>query len=135
MAVMTVIGRFTKDPELKQSAANPDVYFLPFSLAENFGYKDNSGVNFWECIAFGETAQHMIKAKVQKGSLIMMTCEVKQKEYKTKDDTQVKTLDCTVLSWSYIPGTKEKTTGSVNNPEAPAGEYDDIPTPGDDDDF
>ena len=61
-------GRVTADLELKTSQNGKNTKYVQFGFAVNKGYGENSHANFYSCVAYGETAQRMIDAKVKKGS-------------------------------------------------------------------
>jgi len=107
MTTIKTIGRITKDFELKKSERSGCVY-ANFTLAANDGFGDNQTTMFFECTAFGADAERMIKAKVQKGSLIEVVGKFSTSEYERRDGGTGHSLKITVLAWGYIPGAGSK---------------------------
>lgn len=66
---ISLLGRLTKDPELKKSSS--DLLFCNFSLAVNkIGKKDEA--DFFNCVAFGKTAE-LIEKYCKKGNQLAVT--------------------------------------------------------------
>lgn len=66
---INLLGRLTKDPELKKSSS--DLLFCNFSLAVNkIGKKDEA--DFFNCVAFGKTAE-LIEKYCKKGNQLAVT--------------------------------------------------------------
>jgi single-strand DNA-binding protein len=51
----SIIGRLGRDPELTQTASG--VSLCKFSVAQDFGYGENKKTFWWNCVAFGKTAE------------------------------------------------------------------------------
>lgn len=63
-----LVGRITKDPELKQT--NSNIPYVQFTLAVNRSYKNANGerqADFISCVAWRQTAE-LIAKHVSKGT-------------------------------------------------------------------
>lgn len=65
---ITLVGRLTKDPELKQTGNDKTV--CPFSIAVDKNDKSEDA-NFFDCVAWNKTAEFMSKY-LKKGTLVLV---------------------------------------------------------------
>ena len=98
-----LVGRTTKDLELKHSSN--DKPFMKFTLAVNrtFGEKET---DFIQCIVFGKQAENMAKF-VSKGNLIGIEGRIQTGSYDDKEGKRVYTTDVVCDNVQYLE-TKEK---------------------------
>ena len=68
--VVTLIGRLTRDPELRQTASGTPV--CNFSVAVDNGYGDNKKTDFINCVAWKGTAEFVSKY-FTKGQMIALS--------------------------------------------------------------
>ena len=85
MNVVILIGRLTKDPEIRYSQGAPQTCISRFSIAVNRRFKreGDSDADFFDCTAFGKTAEFMEKY-LHKGTTTLVpdtTVRVCQKNY------------------------------------------------------
>jgi len=117
MLNVTGIGRVTADLEPKKSEKGTE--YIRFNFAVNKGYGDNQKTVFVKCILYGEQqVQRMVKAGVQKGSLISINGDLDLEEYEKKDKTKDKSLKVTVYDWNYVPSSgkpKDEAAASETN--------------------
>lgn len=119
---VALVGRVTKDVELKTSAGGTK--YVQFSLAVNKGYGEQQHPNFYQCSLFEEAAERIIKAKVKKGSLITVIGDLDVQDYQNPTTNQLATfLKVKVYDWDYIPtGRKNTADGTDNVPFESEGE-------------
>lgn len=86
---VNLIGRLTKDVELKQIAIGQ--WVASFSLAVNRKWKqeneEKSDVTFLDIVAWGKTAENVSKY-CKKGSLVFITGRLKQESWEDKTTGQ-----------------------------------------------
>ena len=86
---VVLVGRLTKDPELRYSSSNiPMVYF---TIAVNRTFADQSGqrqADFISCVAFRKQAEN-VKNYVQKGSLVGVDGRLQSRSYENKEGQRV----------------------------------------------
>lgn len=89
MNKVILIGRITKDLELKYTQSN--IAFTKFTLAVNrtFGEKET---DFIQCIAWKKSAENTVKY-CHKGSLIGVEGRIQTGSYDNKDGVRVYTTD------------------------------------------
>jgi single-strand DNA-binding protein len=87
-----VVGRLTKNPELRKSAAGNS--FATFTVAvDNRGKPgEPKTASFINCIAFGNTADNLAKY-TRKGSLVGVEGRLQQRNYETKDGRKGSALE------------------------------------------
>ena len=86
---VVLVGRLTKDPELRYSSSNiPMVYF---TIAVNRTFADQSGqrqADFISCVAFRKQAENMARF-LGRGSLIGVEGRIQTRNYQGKDGNTV----------------------------------------------
>lgn len=139
MNSVNVIGRLTKDPELRFAAGNGNA-FCRFTVAVPRKYNKDE-TDFINCIAFGKTAE-TISQYITKGRQIGVHGEWRTGSYDAQDGTKRYTNDLAVSDFTFIGGNNDG--GNSNNSgyenssgydgKTGSGNYDDI-TPVDDGDM
>ena len=95
MNKVILIGRITKDPEIKKT---PNTSILNFNLAVNRDYKDAQGqtqADFIGCVAYNKQADFM-SSYCHKGDKILVDGRITTGSYKKADGTTIYTCDVTV---------------------------------------
>ena len=106
-----LIGRLTKDPELK---------FLPgsgkancrFTIAVNREYKKDE-TDFINCVAWGKTAE-TISQYMTKGRQIAVSGSIRTGSFDKQDGTKVYTTDINVDHFEFVGGKNEGQAPSNN---------------------
>lgn len=81
---VTIIGRLTKDPELKSTTANP---CCNFSIANNKSFKKQGDteytnqVSYFNCTAWGKYPGEVIAKHYKKGDRIGIEGRIQQRSY------------------------------------------------------
>lgn len=84
MNKVIIHGRITRDPEVK--ATNGGSMVCKFTVAENQRF-DREKTNWHDCEAWGKTGEFVTKY-FHKGSEILVSGELRQREYEAKDGTK-----------------------------------------------
>lgn len=113
-----LIGRVTADIEL-QTSENGNKYVC-FNVAVNKGYGENAHTLFPQCFAFGEEAEHIIRKKVRKGSLVYIIGDQDLVEFQKRDMTMDKNNKIIVHYLDYLSIGKPKEDGQSDAPVPPA---------------
>jgi single-strand DNA-binding protein len=87
-----LVGRLTKNPELRKSASGNS--FASFTVAVDNRTKPGEAktASFINCVAFGNTADNLAKY-TRKGSLVGVEGRLQQSNYETKDGRKGSSLD------------------------------------------
>lgn len=99
MNKVVLIGRLTKDPELRFAAGSGNAVSR-FSVAVTRQFKKEE-TDFINCVAFGKTAE-TISQYLTKGSQLALTGSIRTGSYDAKDGTKRYTTDVAVDSFEFI---------------------------------
>lgn len=82
----TIHGRLTRDPEIRKfvTQAGEDGQVVNFTVASSNRYGAKTESSFYPCYVFGKRAE-VIEKFFKKGSEIVVTGNLEQEEYQTKD--------------------------------------------------
>ena len=108
----TLVGRLTKDPEIRYSQGEKATATERFSVAVNRRFKNAEGnydADFINCVAFGKTAEFLEKY-FKKGMAIGLTGHIQTGSYTNKDGQKVYTTDVIVEETEFV----ESKNASVN---------------------
>ena len=111
---VVLVGRLTKDPELKQTSSG--IYFSNFTLAVNRSFKNDSGeteADFINCIVWRNQAENLCKY-MKKGSLIGVEGRIQTRSYETEEGMRYIT-EVVANSITFLESKNEKTDNSFQN--------------------
>ena len=106
MNKVILIGRLTKDPELRY-AAGSGTAVCRFTVAINRQFKKDE-TDFINCVAFGKTAE-FIEKYFKQGSKAVVAGRIQTGSYTNKDGNKVYTTDVVVEEIDFA-GAKGETT-------------------------
>lgn len=127
MNKVILIGRLTKDPELRFTAGS-GMAVSRFTVAVNRQFKKDE-TDFINCVAFGKTAE-TIYQYLTKGRQIAVIGSIRTGSYDAQDGTKRYTTDVAVESFEFV-GSNGQASTQGNSSDDAFGAYDDI-TPVDD---
>ncbi|MGU8529901.1 single-stranded DNA-binding protein [Clostridium perfringens] len=136
MNKVILIGRLTKDPELRFTAIKGTAVSR-FTLAVNRSYKNEAGeyeADFISCIAYGKTGEN-IAQYMTKGRQLAISGNIRTGSYEAQDGTRRYTTDVVVEGFNFIDYSKRENDfgGAFNTPDNSFSSNDDM-TPIDDGD-
>lgn len=99
-----LVGRFTRDPELKFTPTNTPI--ANFSIANNRTYAGQNSekkeqVSFFNCIAWGKTGQ-IISQYFKKGQRIIIEGRLQQRSWDDKDGNKRSTVEIVVENFQFL---------------------------------
>ena len=109
MNIVTLIGRTTKDLELKQTSTGK--FVCAFTLAVNKDYKNADGkqeADFIDCVAFENRAETISKY-VHKGDKLAITGRINTRTYTRQDGSNAKVFEILVSGFEFLESKKEVT--------------------------
>ena len=77
-----LMGRLTKDPELRRTGNQTPV--CPFSIAVDNGYGENKHTDFINCVAWNKTAEFVSKYFTT-GKMIIVIGRISTRSWETQD--------------------------------------------------
>lgn len=94
MNKVVIVGRLTRDPDVRRSNTTDQTAIARFTLAVDRKYKRNGepDADFISCVAFGKTAEFCEKY-FSKGAKIGACGRIQTGSYKDKDNKTVYTTD------------------------------------------
>lgn len=123
MNSVNLIGRLTKDPELRFTAGSGNA-LCRFTLAVNRTFKKDEA-DFINCIAFGKTAE-TISQYVTKGRQIGVTGEIRTGSYDAQDGTKRYTTDVVVNNFTFVGSNNDNNNSNNNSNHENSYNYDDV---------
>ena len=99
---VVLVGRLTKDPELRYSSSN--IPMLYFSVAVNRTFTDQNGqrqADFINCVAFRKQAENMARF-LGRGSLISVEGRIQTRNYPGKDGNTVYVTEVVAESVQFL---------------------------------
>jgi len=102
MNSVTLLGRFTQDPEIRYMNNEDQTAYCNFTIAVNRDY-DREKADFIRCKAFGKTAE-IIGDYLHKGDPILVSGSWETGSYENKDGDTVYTNDCRVNRFDFVGG-------------------------------
>lgn len=118
---VSLIGRLTKDPELKTTQSGLPV--CRFTVAVDRTYSKDQ-TDFINCIAWRKTAE-FISSYFSKGQRIALTGSIQTGSYTDKDGKTVYTTDINVNNVEFCERRKKSDSDSNNSVEAEEMPFDD----------
>ena len=103
---VVLLGRLTKDPELKY-AAGSGTAVCRFTVAINRQFKKDE-TDFINCVAFGKTGE-TITQYLTKGRQIAVTGSIRTGSYDAQDGTKRYTTDVIVETFEFVESKKKET--------------------------
>ena len=102
MNTVALIGRLTKDPEVKYTAGENPTAVARFSIAVNDGYGENERTSFINIVAFGKQAENCERF-LSKGRQVGITGRIQTGSYE-KDGRTVYTTDVIASRVEFLGG-------------------------------
>lgn len=113
MNKVILMGRLTKDPDVRYSQANPPVAVARYSLAVNRRFKKQGEqeADFINCVAFGKAAEFVEKF-LKKGMQISIVGRIQTGSYTDKDGKKIYTTDVVAEEHYFAESKKDSQTSS-----------------------
>lgn len=114
---VTLVGRITKDPELKSS--NNNTQFVGFTIAVNRTYTNQQGersADFINCVAFNKQAENLARY-VKKGGLIAIDGRLQTSNYLDQTGVNRTRVDvvCDTITYLSSPQNNNNNGGFYND--------------------
>ena len=104
MNKVQLVGRLTRDPEIRYSQGENATATARFSVAVNRRFKNSEGnydADFINCVAFGKSAE-FVEKYFKKGMAIGLTGRIQTGSYTNKDGQKVYTTDVVVEETEFV---------------------------------
>ena len=135
MNKIILVGRLTKDPEIRSTSAGFSTASFTVAVNRNFKNKEgNYDADFLPCVAFRNQADFISKF-FKKGNMICLDGRVQTRSYDAQDGTKRYVTEVVVENVEFVGGKNEGSSNTNNSyvdapSEAPIDEMPeyDIPT-------
>ena len=114
MNKVILMGRLTRDPEVRYSQGDASTAVARFSIAVDRRFKrdgDEQTADFINCVAFGRTAEFLERFG-RKGTKFVVEGRIQTGSYTNKDGQRVYTTDVVVENIEFA---ESKASGEGNN--------------------
>lgn len=117
---ITIMGRMTRDPELRRTNSGKPVASFTVAVDRDFSKGDQKETDFIDCVAWQNTAEFVSKY-FAKGSMIVVSGRLQIREWTDKNGNKRRTAEVVVVSVYFGDSKKQDThTGFVPNDSVPA---------------
>lgn len=122
---VVLVGRITKDPELRYTPS--DVAVATFSLAVNRNFKDANGereTDFINCVIWRQQAENLANW-AKKGALIGITGRIQTRSYENQQGQRVYVTEVVAENFQMLESRAAREDGNANqgNNNGYAGPY------------
>ena len=122
MNSVELIGRLTRDPEVRYSQGENAMAIARFTLAVDRRFRrDDASTDFIGCVAFGRNAE-FIEKYFRQGTKALITGRIQTGSYTNKDGNKVYTTDVVVEEQEFAESKSA-------NPSSGENSYQASPTP------
>lgn len=125
MNKVILIGRLTKDPEVRYTSEPTQTAVAKFTIAVDRIGRDQ-GADFIPCVSFGKTAEFAEKY-LKKGSKIALCGHIQTGSYTNKDGQKVYTTDVIVENAEFAEAKQENTAPHTSAKNTDLGDFMDLP--------
>lgn len=107
---ITLMGRMTRDPELRYTQSNTAVASFSLAVERDFGSKEEKQTDFIDCVAWRQTGEFISKY-FPKGSLIVISGRLQVREYTDKENKKRRAVEVVVEN-AYFTSSKNSSNGA-----------------------
>ncbi len=122
-----LMGRLTRDPEVRYTQGSNSLAIARFSLAVDRRFKSDreQAADFISCVAFGKTAE-FFERYARQGTKLMIEGRIQTGSYTNKDGNKVYTTEVVVESTEFAES-KSKASNETNDTYTDADGFMQIP--------
>ena len=119
MNKVVLVGRLTRDPEIRYANNEKNTCTARFSLAINRKFKTNGQyeADFPNCVAMGKTAE-FVERYFHKGDMIALDGRIQTGSYTNKDGNKVYTTDVFAENVEFAQSKSDSSNSNNNKPSS-----------------
>ena len=119
MTKVVLVGRLTRDPEIRYANNEKNTCTARFSLAINRKFKTNGQyeADFPNCVAMGKTAE-FVERYFHKGDMIALDGRIQTGSYTNKDGNKVYTTDVFAENVEFAQSKSDSSNSNNSNPSS-----------------
>ena len=121
MNKVILMGRLTRDPEVRYSAGNNSMAVARYTLAvdRRFRRDGENNADFIGCVAFGKSAEFAEKY-LRQGTKIIVTGRIQTGSYTNRDGQKVYTTDVVVEDQEFVESKAAASESGMMRQSAPS---------------
>jgi single-strand DNA-binding protein len=110
---ITILGRLTKDPEIRYTPSQKVVATFTLAVDRPFSVADGKReADFIPCVVWGKSAE-LIGNSCQKGHRLLVEGRLQIRNFEAKDGTKRYVAEVIVASFEFIERKEQKTMASM----------------------
>lgn len=113
MNKVILMGRLTRDPEMKQTPTGLSVARLTIAVNRRFAKDGQQNADFIGCVAWRQTAEFICKY-FRKGSMIAVVGNIQMRSWDGQDGKKQYATDI-VIDEAYFTGDKPQSSGAASS--------------------
>ena len=118
---ITIMGRLTRDPELRRTGSGVAVASFTVAVDRDFGNNGEKETDFIDCVAWRQTGEFVSKY-FTKGSMIVVSGRLQIRSWNDKDGNKRRTAEV-VADNCYFGESKKDDTAPSGGYQAPAQDF------------
>lgn len=113
---ITIMGRFTRDPELRRTGSGTAVASFTLAVDRDFSGKDNKEkeVDFIDCVAWRNTGEFVSKY-FRKGRMAVVSGRLQIRSWTDKDGNKRRTAEVVAENVYFADSKKEESNGNAQS--------------------
>ena len=125
MNKVILMGRLTRDPEVRYTQGEQDMAVARYTLAvDRRGKNQENSADFIQCVAFGKAGE-FAERYLHKGTKIVMTGRIQTGSYTNKEGQRVYTTDVVAEDQEFAESKNTEGGGTYSKQPAPAPQQND----------
>lgn len=128
---VVLVGRMTRDPELRRTGSGSAVTNFTIALNRNFTSSTNGQqTDFIPCVVWNKVAENVAKY-CAKGSLVGVEGRLQSRQYQNQEGRNVTVIEviCDSVQFLESKGARERNTNYAQNSYQPTSTFVDPPAP------
>ena len=119
-----LMGRLTRDPEVRYSQAAEPIAIVRFAVAVNRRFKKDEA-DFINCVAFGKTGE-FINSYFKKGAMIAVEGSIQTSSWDDKETGQKRYSTEVIVDQAHFTGSRAESGSMGGGDFAPDNRYDNM---------
>lgn len=121
---VALVGRLTKDPELRRTSSGKAVTSFNLAVERNFKRENEQDADFINCVCWGKIAENT-ERYCSKGSMVSVDGRIQTRNYENNQGQKVYVTEVIADSVQFINTRKENQTApqAPVNSQAPVNNY------------
>ena len=120
---ITLMGRLTRDPELRYTQSNTAVASFSLAVERDFGSREDRQTDFIDCVAWRQTGEFVSKY-FQKGSMAVVSGRLQIRDWTDRDNNKRRSAEVVVENIYFGESKKTRDNNTAAAPARSMGGYD-----------